>query len=278
MTARRIRTEMLQATQTANRVIEDHEITQLPVDPVAIATKHGIKVGSGSLDGVSGCLMKVGDTFGILYSDRLSNTGFERFTISHELGHYFLPGHPEALFGNGATTHHSKSGFVSGDPIERQADQFAASLMMPEQLFVEAMRGHGNPGFPAIEFLSDTCCTSIAATALNYARLAEDPVAVVMSRGSTVEWCEMSDTIRDLPGLTWLRKGSAVPRDVATSDFNRSTDNIARASRRESSSLLSDWFDGAPDVEMMEDVVGLGRYGRTLTVLFTPECIDSDED
>jgi hypothetical protein len=43
-------------------------------------------------------------------------------------------------------------------------------------------------------------------------------------------------------------------------------------------SLLSDWFDGPHDIEMNEDVVGLGRYGRTLTVLFTSEVLPDEDD
>src|ERR1035438_8496989 len=40
--------------------------------------------------GISGCLMKVGDVFGILYSSRFASEGFKRFNVAHELGHYFL--------------------------------------------------------------------------------------------------------------------------------------------------------------------------------------------
>jgi hypothetical protein len=38
------------------------------------------------------------------------------------------------------------------------------------------------------------------------------------------------------------------------------------AKRVASSSTLDMWFDGGGDVELTEDVVGLGEYGRTLTV------------
>ena len=39
-------------------------------------------------------------------------------------------------------------------------------------------------------------------------------------------------------------------------------------------------IDGAPEFEMQEDVVGLGSYGRVLTVLFSDEAMpdESDED
>jgi hypothetical protein len=44
------------------------------------------------------------------------------------------------------------------------------------------------------------------------------------------------------------------------------------------SALKSARFDGAPDVEMNEHVVGLGRYDRTLTVLFTDEVLDEEDE
>lgn len=41
---------------------------------------------------------------------------------------------------------------------------------------------------------------------------------------------------------------------------------------------MDDWFEGAPQLEMKEDVVGLGGYGKTLTVLFTEEAFDDKEE
>ena len=62
----------------------------------------------------------------------------DRFTIAHELGHYFLhyvhPGKTEAMvFGRGQSNR-----------AETQANYFAASLLMPEERFREARRRHGD--------------------------------------------------------------------------------------------------------------------------------------
>jgi hypothetical protein len=43
-------------------------------------------------------------------------------------------------------------------------------------------------------------------------------------------------------------------------------------------SALDLWFDGAPDIEMNKDVVGLGGYGRTLTVRHTDQAIGDDDE
>ncbi len=39
--------------------------------------------------------------------------------------------------------------------------------------------------------------------------------------------------------------------------------------------MLDEWLEGAPRLEMKEDVIGLGHYGKSLTVLFTEEPIES---
>ncbi len=37
-------------------------------------------------------LLREGNEFGIFYSTAISNKGFQRFSIAHELGHYSLEG------------------------------------------------------------------------------------------------------------------------------------------------------------------------------------------
>lgn len=268
---------------TGERVAEliAEELTagaSLPIDPYSIAKNRDIEVLATKLEACSGCLVRTGGTFGILYSNQLQNDGFERFTVAHELGHYFIPGHPDALFRNGDGIHESHSGFLSGDSIERQADHFAASLLMPSNLFISAMRRESAEGFKALEALAATCRVSLTAAARRFAEYADDPVAVVMSRGNKLEWYLLSESLRELPGLSWPRKGSLLPRDSATARFNEEPSNVALSRRIESTSPLSDWFDGPYDIEMNEDVVGLGRYGRTLTVLFTTESLADVED
>ena len=244
----------LEVARTAEDVVRDS--VAIPIDPIAIAKNHDILVQAmpSKKPGVSGFLMKCEDAFGIGYSTALSNPGLINFTIAHELGHYFLPGHPEKLFATGSGTHESHSGFVSEDPYEREADLFAASLLMPTPLFTKALRGAGQ-GFAAIEQLSQRCVTSMTATAIRYAEFAEDPVAVMVSSGGWVEYCCLSSAIRELTGISWLKRGDPVPSTVPTAGFQKDPENIASGSKVEGTSMLDDWLEGAPRIEMKEDVV-----------------------
>jgi hypothetical protein len=133
------------AEACAADVLKLQNITTLPIDPFKIAeAKEIMHQENPSLDaGVSGCLMRVGDIFGIMYSTRYSSSGFKRFTVGHELGHYFLEGHAQYLFRDGCTLHTSNTGFVSDDRYEQEADAFSASLLMPKSLFREAATNAG---------------------------------------------------------------------------------------------------------------------------------------
>ena len=269
------------AKQKAEAFLRENGINELPVDPFAIAASRDIIVEAKPdvAAGVSGMLLRHGDTFGILYATHIQSEGFQRFSVAHELGHYFLDGHVDHLLQKDGI-HSSHAGFVSTDPYELEADHFAVGLLMPATLFRRAL-GRWSPGLPAIESMAELCHTSLTATAIRYAELSEDAVAVIMSTGSTIDYGFLSDSMKLLPDLTWPRKGSAVPAGTETTRFNKSPERIAQAARSKSDIDIMDWLGGRRSIEATEEVVGLGSYGRTLTVLTCPSLVDEtyqDED
>jgi IrrE N-terminal-like domain len=267
-----------EVTVHAETLVSGLGISELPVNPFAIAHDRQIEIQPKDSDepGVSGFLARTGSTFGIMYATHIKNEGFINFTVSHELGHYFLPGHPEHLFPYGDGVHKSRSGFISRDPYELEADHFASTLLMPTSLFLPAIRDAGD-GFEAIQSLAEACKTSITATAIRYAAHAEDPVAVILSSGDRIDACFVSDPIKDVKGLRWFIKNEIVPTGTATRTFNQDPGNIDLCNTDQAWTTLDLWFDGSSEIEMQEDVVGLGSYGKTLTVLFTTEAIETED-
>ena len=267
------------ARGAGERVVEEHGIECLPIDPFAIARDEDIEVEAKprTAKGVSGMLQKVGDSVGIIYATDVPSEGFQRFSVGHELGHYFLDGHIEYLFRDGVL-HASRAGFGTGDPYEIEADHFSAGLLMPHDLFVPAMNRAGD-GFAGIKELADLCKTSLTATAIQYTKFSDLLVAVVVSSGPVICYAFMSESFKQIPKMgDWLRPGDPVPTGTPTSYFNRDTQQVGRGARREERSSLVDWFNGETDFELYEDVVGLGSYERTLTVLFPTEDVDLDDD
>jgi hypothetical protein len=268
------------AEARASEVIAKKNISVLPVDPFAIAASEQIpceKISTVS-PGISGCLLKSGDQFGIFYSDSFPNDGFMRFTVAHELGHYFLDGHYEYVFADGSVRHESDSGFMSEDRYEREADAFAAALLMPETLFNTAA-ARITPGLLAVETLAAQCGTSLTATAIRYAVVSEDPIAVVCSKDNRVQFAFMSDLLRQRRNLTWLKKNSGIPDGTATHRFNRDPKNIAQSKRVNSTSPMDAWFDCGGTEYVNEEVVGLGpSYRLTLTILVAEPPRDPDHE
>ena len=98
--------------------------------------------------------------------------------------------------------------------------------------------------------------------------------------GDRIQFAFMSKPLQDIRGLTWIRKNSGLPVGSATAKFNRDEDNVRLGKRISSTSSLDTWFDGDCTAEINEEVVGLGEYRKTLTVLWAdtlPEPEDIEE-
>jgi len=201
--------------------------------------------------------------------------GFQNFSVAHELGHYFLPGHIEAVLSD-HEVHESSAGFASWDRYELEADHFAASLLMPQNLFVSAMSRSG-PGLAAIEGLAHLCKTSLTATAIRYTQCTDEPMAIVLSTGKQINYCFMSDSLKEVEGLDWIRKRDLLPKNTATFLFNQDTDLVHGADRTDDTSNLQDWFGGCHSIAITEEVIGLGKYGKTLTVLTASNLPDQEK-
>jgi IrrE N-terminal-like domain len=254
------------AEGAANLVLREMKIDGLRVDPMAIATDKGIllKEKPDTVDGVSGMLVKVGDQFGIMYATNIPSKGFQKFSVAHEIGHYCISGHVDALLSNGA--HYSRAGFQSADPYEMEADYFAAALLMPERPFKSAIDDHPT-GLVGIEALAKACETSLTATAIRYSGFTRDGVAIILSTAQAVDYCFMSEGLKEAKGLKWLRKGTPVPGGTVTESFNAREENIRTGQKDSGDGNLRDWMDTERGYSITEEVIGLGQYGRTLTVL-----------
>ena len=259
-------------------LLEREGVKSFPVDPFAIAERNEIIVQAApaSRDGVSGLLVRRGNTFGILYGTHINSEGFQRFSVAHELGHYFMPGHIDAVLGKG-DSHESRALGGTNNPYEDEADAFAANLLMPRRLFASALC-HMDDGLSAVESLSSQCRTSLMATANRYGDLASIPAAIVVSQGDAIEYCKMSPALREFRGLTWIRRATPLPLRSTTARFNLDRSKVASASKETGVTSLKEWFGGPYNLEVIEEVKGLGEYGRTLTVLTTDTFADEVEE
>ena len=226
-------------------------------------------------------LLRHGATFGVLYATHIPNRGFQRFSIAHEFGHYFIDGHIDQIPFE-KNKHISRAGFVSNNTYEREADYFAAALLMPSHAVSELMN-RTSDGLSAIEAIQREAHASLTSAAIRYVGLTDAAVAIVISRDGKIDYCFKSAILKSQKDTTWPRKGSPIPTGTATEALSRRTDPQRLGQHEETDVDITDWFGGQPSTEAREEVVHLGSYGRLLTVLTCPELLDEglmeeDED
>jgi Zn-dependent peptidase ImmA (M78 family) len=268
------------ATQHGEKVAEEFGFNQFPVKPREIAKARDIVIQAkpAEVTGVSGAIIFAGDSATIIYSTEYDNEGFENFSLGHELGHWFLPGHPEEIIKAGGA-HMSRANFTQNTSIELEADHFASGLLLPSNL-TRNLLSNNQIGLDGILKLAETAHCSITAAAIRAAECGSYPMAIIVSKGNEIAYAFTSESFKNLGKLAFLRKGSPLPLG-ATRKFNVDAANVLRAERAVDETDLATWFEGSNKVSLDEEIIGLGKYGYTLTVLTSeslPENPLNDED
>lgn len=134
------RPQIKKARDRARQVITEYRIVQPAIPVEDIATNLGLKVTYSQMDDeISGMIYpKDGKTIVGINSRNSRNR--QRFTLAHECGHFLL--HREKIVGS---IHVDKKypGLLRSDissqgvdPIEIEANQFAAELLVPESMLI----------------------------------------------------------------------------------------------------------------------------------------------
>ena len=268
------------ARRTANDLLDELSITAAPVDPEWIVHEKQLLFEEQDFPPtVYGALFRAGERFGVIVSRACPGEGHRRFTIAHELGHYHMPDHVDRLFSAGMTQVLSLGGHFRSakDPIEVEADYFANELLMPDRFVRPVLRNLGG-GLAAIQALAEQFRTSLCAAAIRYVAVADEPVVVIVSKDGVIEWAARPPVVW---AHDWARKPlnkEWAPRRSATRRLGLAPDRVRRGETDDASTLLCEWFDGAPGrVEAAEEAMGLGAYGRVLTVLQIYDLPDPDK-
>lgn len=134
-----------------------------PINLASVAKEFGVKVVRAQLpSGVSGEIRPDPETPGsfVIRVNRNDTARRQRFTVAHELGHFFL--HRDAI-GNGISDDVLYRSSLS-DSREVQANRFAADILMPQNLVNQWLRNAESLKVDdKVEFLADKFNVSEAA-------------------------------------------------------------------------------------------------------------------
>ena len=193
-----------------------------------------------------------------------------RFTLAHELGHYYIDEHRLALSRGRVGPHGSQCEYESPILAEQEADLFAANLLLPCARFVQRARGV-SVGLEGILKLAERFKTSITATAIRYAAADITPCAVIKWNWNGYAWKRVSDSAF----RAYLRKTYEAARDLPPDCPTRKA--LARQAPPEcgyfqAGTTAAAWFPRIKtgewrDAIFIEQAIPLGRYG-VLTFLY----------
>lgn len=187
------------------------------VMPSLIAQDYGISWSIGSYeDAFDGLLEHDNGQFHIYVNqDRQQTLLRQRFTFCHELGHFFIDSHRNALL-NGEVPYLSYyTGFASERQVEREADFFSASLLMPRNRVLRDYQSYRRFGFHIVEELSKKYGLSLLATIFRLFYLDVHPMMIVQSRRGRITSIFTSRDFYHYP----KHKKESIPEDSVMHEY-----------------------------------------------------------
>jgi Zn-dependent peptidase ImmA (M78 family) len=244
------------------------------VCPTRICTMKGVKLvhdsyGEKKFDGM--LVYRTGVWMILCNTDNgnLPDSSRERFTISHELGHYHIPEHRRLLL-SGQRPHGSKAGAFDEDgrPEELEADIFAANFLMPPARFLPRHAALKKEPLETILALRKEFDTSLESTAIQAMRHDPRVVAIAKWNDNRLGWHRISDKFFHETGYRrfLLKSREQLPDDCATmaalNDSDGSFDSTARGSVATAAFCFGRVAAGGTrDILLKEQAVRNGRYG-----------------
>jgi len=159
-----------------------------------------------------------------LNTDRDNRNDSERgrFTVAHELGHYFIDAHRIGLKKGLLEPHPSETNKKQYAIIEREADNFASCLLMPEVRFRKDIAGK-KFNAAVIDLLKTEYKVSRTACALRFADIGNCPIMVVCAENGRIIWAYSSDDFR----YKYFINDKIVPKNTVMGEYfniNNQTD------------------------------------------------------
>lgn len=238
---------LLKATAAAEEIVGSMKL-QEPIDPFAIAQAE------------SPMLRMVCEDFGNQFDGQLEfhrekrrflafvnakyDSGFPtgehhprtRFSAAHELGHYFLDRHRACLL-QGQKPHSSKSEFTSDVMMEREADAFAAGLLMPSRL-MRPIVNEADLTDEAVIDLASRFQASLVSAAIRAVQLSDFASAVVGIRDGNIAWSFQAPCL--VEGGCYPPARGPIRSPTAQKKWGAFT--VGEADRSNAQACVGEWF------------------------------------
>lgn len=166
---------------------KDYSHQVFPADPITM-------VKGGDLAGFEGGLYKAPPGkkgWGVIYNSAITSPGRINFTLAHEFGHYLVHRHqfPDGLQCSAEDMAKWDSEYGQ---VEQQANEFAASLLMPRDDFAKQVPPNSQPSFDDLGACAERYGVSLSAATLRWLQFSERRALFVVSTDGFVLWARSS--------------------------------------------------------------------------------------
>ncbi len=266
---------MTSAENSAEELIFDLDLT-LPITPHAVCqqlsdSSFGVSYQEKPMSSENFCGISIGNDHGaeILVNSNISTLGRKNFTGAHEIGHVILHIQTGKQSQFKCTNNDIYGSEGKNIAFEKEANQFASSLLMPKSLIKKHIQ-HSDLSWKLIQELSAKCDSSLEATARRVVSISTDMCTLIIHKNG-----EMWTPIRS-PSFTTFINPISFPKHLETTpdtpvqdvpDYLDECDTI-------------DWITNCRDLpsSIYYSSIRNAEFDRTMTILVVPEIEDSECD
>lgn len=243
----------------------------------AIAWERGAVVLYKPLRGAEGRLVVLGGNAVIT----VSNSGDlcrRRFSVAHELGHLELHRWKSSMFLCSSQDMNDWEVRPTAPNLEREANQFASLLLLPERFFAQLCYGD-SPSLDIVSRLAENFNVSLTATAIRYLEFCDEACAIVFSQDGYIRWFQSTrefDRLREDTGIFIEVHSRLDPSSLAAGFF------LGRVVHSKPKRVpASAWFNPGryrTDAVIVEQSWAMPQYNAALTLLWVDDDIEDGLD
>jgi hypothetical protein len=195
--------------------------------------------------------------------------GRRRFSLAHELGHFFIPSHAEAGPALKCADADLRARSSDSKQIEWEANDFASELLMPRKLFARDAQ-HRRISFDTVEYLAadDMYQVSRTAAAWRLVQTTREQCALVMTGAGAIKWVARSESFRH-----WIpERGQPVGKGSIVAAVNRGESSALSAERVAPYEWLENWSGASNDmIEVFESTHPIPSRGEIMSLIWVRE-------
>ncbi len=236
------------------------------IDLELIAAQHNVFIEVDSLTSHEARIVRRGDTAIITVNSFVTDDARKRFSIGHELGHFFL--HADTRQLAMCTENDMQNWDVRVKSEETEANAFSAELLMPKDMAVPRLTGKA-PSLALVSEFKELFNTSFTASAIQVIKYTSEPCALIATKNRNRIWWVGSESFRR---SFWLRKGLTLHPYTQLHELQEGGAPTGRANDVPAGAWL-DRYDPQGKACLTEDSVVLQAYDIALSLLWIHEDI-----